>query len=57
MVRATMGRFWMWLKDKAYPAVAATSDDWWNDMGDNPRSHLLSMAAGAVLALALVVAL
>ena len=49
MLKALWGKFSAWFMATVWPLMRSVSVEWWDDIGDNPTSHFLSM----VLALAL----
>lgn len=40
---------WPWLTTVAFPKGRSCMTEWWNDLGDKPRSHFISMVVGMAL--------
>lgn len=56
MVKAAWGKFSAWFMATVWPLVRSVSVEWWDDLGDKPRSHFLSMVFGMFLYFAIKLA-
>lgn len=56
MVKAAWDSFWKWLTTKALPWAGDVAEEWWLDIGDKPRPHFVSMVAGVLIYLSLMIA-